>query len=229
MEAGRLDIKPLEPNFSLKDRVYDALREAILSMDLYASQEEVRLDERQLAAELGVSRTPIREAIHRLEQEGFVRVMQRRGVFVVRKTKREILEMIVTWAALESMAARLITKHATDEEISTLRTLFGTDDGNSRDQRLDEYSDKNIQFHQQILRISKNTLLQQMTDNLFDHVRAIRHMALGQNNRMERSIEDHLEIIEALEKRDTERAEQLVRRHTLDLAAHVEHHLDFLE
>ena len=93
--TAKLKVQPLEVNFSLKDKVYDALRQAIMSMDIYAVKDELRLDERQLAEDLGVSRTPIREAITRLEQEGFVRVAQRKGVFVVRKTKAEILEMIV--------------------------------------------------------------------------------------------------------------------------------------
>ena len=69
----------------------------------------MRLDERQLASDLGISRTPVREAMAQLEREGFVRSVPRRGIYVVRKSKREVIEMITAWAALESMAARLIT------------------------------------------------------------------------------------------------------------------------
>src|SRR3546814_18865141 len=76
--------------------------------------------------DLGGSRTPSREASNRLEQEGLVRSVPRKGVFVVRKTKAEILEMIVVWAALEGMAARLITLHASDAEIATLRAMSAT-------------------------------------------------------------------------------------------------------
>ena len=79
---------------------------AIVEIDIYADRDEHRLDERQLADQLGVSRTPIREALVRLEHEGLVRILPRRGAYVARKTKREILEMITVWAALESMAAR---------------------------------------------------------------------------------------------------------------------------
>ena len=225
----RLNVQPLEINFSLKDKVYDALRHAIMAMDIYASSEELRLDERQLAEDLGVSRTPIREAITRLEQEGFVRVAQRKGVFVVRKTKEEILEMIVAWAALEGMAARLITLQATDEEIQTLRELFADGDDNRLVARIDEYSDKNIQFHQRILRLSKNQLINEMADNLFAHMRSIRHRTIGESNRAERSIIDHMHIIEALEQRNTELAERLVRQHSLDLAAHVRENVHYLD
>ena len=76
-------------------------------MDIYDHDREIRLDERQLSDKLGVSRTPIREALTLLEQEGFIRLQPRRGIFVVRKTKTEIVEMIQVWAALESMAARM--------------------------------------------------------------------------------------------------------------------------
>jgi DNA-binding transcriptional regulator YhcF (GntR family) len=112
VNSARLVVQPLDLTFSLKDKVYQALKGGILSMNIYASPAEIRLDERQLADDLGVSRTPIREAISRLEQEGFVRIVQRKGVFVVRKTKREVVDLITAWAALEGMAARLVTQRA---------------------------------------------------------------------------------------------------------------------
>ena len=99
---------PIEASF--KSKAYAALKDAITKMDIYASSEPIMLDERELSEKLGVSRTPIREAVAMLEQEGFVRTVPRRGILVVRKTKREIVEMIQAWAALESMAARLIAE-----------------------------------------------------------------------------------------------------------------------
>ena len=106
MASVRAAVQPIELSLTLKDKTYEALKKALSEMNIYAEPEEPRLDERQLAEDLGVSRTPIREAIARLEQEGFVRVAPRKGVYVVRKSKQEILEMITVWAALESMAAR---------------------------------------------------------------------------------------------------------------------------
>ena len=81
-------------------------------MDIYRSRSDIRLDERQLAQDFGISRTPVREAMAQLEREGFVRSVPRRGVYVVRKTKKEVIELITAWAALEGMAARLITQNA---------------------------------------------------------------------------------------------------------------------
>ena len=88
------------------------LKNVIVAMDIYRSRDDIRLDERQLAQDFGISRTPVREAMAQLEREGFVRSVPRRGIYVVRKTKREVIEMITAWAALESMAARLITADA---------------------------------------------------------------------------------------------------------------------
>ena len=225
----RLDLQPIDVNFSLKDRTYEALKETIATINIYEGEGEPRLDERQLSEDLGVSRTPVREALARLAQEGLVRVVPRRGVFVVRKTKTEIFEMITVWAALESMAARLITENASDEEISGLRKMFATFENEKPQANIDEYSGTNIQFHQAILKLSKSDLLNSLTETLFIHMRSIRIRTIGENNRASRSIIDHMNIIEALERRDTDLAERLARQHTLDLAAHVEQHVDYLD
>jgi DNA-binding GntR family transcriptional regulator len=231
----RLAVQPLELTFSLKDRIYDALKETIAGMNIYAGTGEPRLDERQLAEDLGVSRTPVREAIARLEQEGLVRSVPRRGVFVARKTKREIVEMITVWAALESMAARLTATQATNEDIASLRALFATsaDDTatatSTAQANIDEYSSLNIRFHQAIIRLSASHLIETMTETLFIHMRAIRARTIGENNRIQRSIIDHMNIIRALEDRDAELAERLSREHTLGLAAHVEQHVTYLD
>src|SRR5262249_5617557 len=190
-------------------------------MDIYSSSEPAWLDERQLSERLGVSRTPVREALAMLEQEGFVKSLPRRGIIVVKKTKREIVEMVQAWAALESMAARLITLHAGDEAIATLRPLFeGFGESHKPREHLGEYSSANIAFHQAIIRISGAKLIADMTDNLVLHVRGIRQITIGRDNRAERSIRDHLAIIDALERRETELAERLSREHTLGLAAY---------
>ena len=120
MAQPKLNITPIETSVSLRSLAYDALKKAITEMDIYGHQQEMRLDERQLSQDLGVSRTPIREALTLLEQEGFVRSVPRRGIFVVRKSKNEIIEMILVWAALESMAARLAVQRASDADLESL-------------------------------------------------------------------------------------------------------------
>jgi len=223
-----LALPPISTSASLRDQAYAALKQAIIDADVYSHPGEVRLDERQLSRSLGVSRTPIREAMTLLEQEGLLRTAPRRGIFIVRKTKRQIVEMIEMWAALESLAARLATLHASDEEIAGLRRMFDEFRTSAPAEHINEYSDANIAFHQAIIRLSGSHLMGQTLENLFIHVRAIRRLTISQADRASRSIVDHMRIIEALEKRDTELAERLVRQHSLDLAAYVEKHGDFL-
>jgi DNA-binding GntR family transcriptional regulator len=153
----------------------------------------------------------------------------RRGIYVVRKSKQEVIEMITAWAALESMAARLITTNAKSEEIATLRKMFATFENGEARAHLDEYSEVNIEFHQTIIRMSNNHVLIDLAANLFTHMRMIRRKTIGEQDRVDRSIRDHINIIEALEARDTERAEDLVRNHALGLAEHVKKYADYLD
>ena len=229
MGHAKLAIEPIDANFSLKDKIYDSLKQAITSMNIYAEDAELRLDERRLSEKLEISRTPVREALARLEQEGLVQIVPRRGVYIVRKTKAEILEVVTVWAALESMAARLVIEKATDEEISSLRKMFTTFEGDKVKAHIDEYSETNIEFHQAILRLSQCNLLCKIADNLFIHMRSIRDRTIAEQDRANRSIIDHLHIIEALEKRDADLAAQLVRDHSMNLARHIEKHADYLE
>jgi DNA-binding GntR family transcriptional regulator len=226
--ATPLVLAPLNAK-SLRDQAYSRLKAAIADTDIYDPQQELRLDERQLTMALGVSRTPIREALSVLEQEGFIRTVSRRGIYIIRKSKREIIEMIQVWAALESMAARLATLHASDADISKLRHLFDEFQNSPPSEHLCEYSDANIAFHTEVIRLGGSQTIIDETRNLLLHVRAIRRATITQRDRASRSIVDHLRIIEALEGRDTELAERLTREHTLDLAAHVERYCDFLD
>src|SRR5215831_5557168 len=185
-----LDVPRLDTGTTFAKEAYTALKRAITAMDVYDHPQEIRLDERRLSEGLGVSRTPIREAMTLLEQEGFVRTRPRRGIYVVRKTKREIVEMITVMAALESMAARLAALRASAADLAALHRLMDDFRDGSNSQRLDDYSDANIAFHQAIIRMSGNALLAEMTENLFIHMRAIRKITIHQDNRAQRSIID---------------------------------------
>ena len=222
-------VDPLASPVNFKRQAYVALRNAIAAMDIYQSRAAIRLDERRLAQDFGISRTPVREAMAQLEREGFVRSVPRRGIYVVRKTRREVIELITAWAALEGMAARLITENAGDEEIASLRRMFTTFDNGELRAHLDEYSEVNIEFHQAIIRMSGNAVLINLAENLFTHMRMIRRKTIGEKDRGDRSIRDHMHIIEALEARDTARAETLVRDHALGLAEHVAKYADYLD
>ena len=220
-----LRIEPITESLSLKARAYKALKAAIMDLNIYAADAELRLDERDLSLRFGISRTPLREALAQLEQEGLVRIAPRRGIFIVRKTKAEILDMITVWAALESMAARLAATAATDKELADLRGLI-VFSGDEVAAKTGEYSDANIRFHQTIIGLGRNSLIGEITDSLFLHVRAIRQRTIFEADRARRSIADHTAIVEALTARDADRAERLVREHTMKLRDHVERHVN---
>jgi DNA-binding GntR family transcriptional regulator len=95
--------------------------------------------------------------------------------------------------------------------------------------KLDEYSEVNIEFHQSIIRMSRNGVLIDLAENLFTHMRMIRRKTIGESDRADRSIRDHMNIIEALEARETDRAGDLVRDHALGLADHVKRNADYLD
>jgi DNA-binding GntR family transcriptional regulator len=222
-QNGSLAVSPIRAEaVSIAQLAYQTLRDAILDMDVYRPNADLRLDEQTLATALGVSRTPVRGALARLESEGLVQIVPRRGVWIVRKSKAEITEMIRAWAALESMAARLLCERATDEEIGSLRALFSTFEDDQLRLRLDEYSDANLRFHQKIIELARSPVISTLAAGLLVHVRAIRGHMIGAEDRAERSIVDHMHIIQALESRDAELAERLVRNHALALADDVD-------
>lgn len=212
---------------TLTDRAYQELRRAILRIPIYDPGVDLRLDERALALELGISRTPVREALLRLEHEGVVRTVPRKGVYVVRKTKAEVLEVILASAALESLAARLAAERASDASVAALRREFPEFEAGDGRVPLDDYSEANVAFHQRLVELAESPLLAQLVGQLQVHMRAIRGRAMVESDRRSRSEVDHRHILEALEARDADLVEQRVRAHAVDLADHVARHVPF--
>ncbi len=222
-----LDIQPLQANASLRQLACDAIKQAITKMNIYDQLEEIRLDERQLSRDLGVSRTPIREALSLLEHEGFLRSVPRGGIFIVRKNKKEILETIAIWSALEAMAARLACEKASDEEIAMLRGI--AENRSHSDASGPEHARSSMGFHRAIMAMSKSGLMVEISENLFIHMRAVRSAALKQGDRAQRSLVEHMNIVEALEARDPQLSARRVEEHMMSLTAYIEEYGDFLD
>lgn len=232
-----LVLRAVTTEATLTSRAYDILREAIAEMPIYdGTDDDCRLDERALAEGLGISRTPVREALLRLETEGVVRAVPRRGIYVIRKTKAEIIEVILASAALEAMAARLAAERATDQEIADLVARFPefANDSEARPGEesqpadglrpavpLNEYSQLNLDFHQRIVELAHSELFSGLISRLQIHMRAIRQGTIGDDDRMIHSVVDHAHILEALAARDADAVEARVRQHAFDLAEHV--------
>ena len=211
---------------TLTERLASAIADGILDGTLRPGE---RLDELTLAHQHGVSRTPVREALRQLTTSGLIDMRPRRGAVVSQATREQIESLFVAMAEMEATCARLCALSMTPVERRRLqarqeRMLALAEAGSP-----DAYSDANIAFHQAIIHLSGSHLMGKTIENLFVHVRAIRRMTISQEDRASRSIADHMRIIEALESRDTELAENLVRQHSLDLAAHVDKHCDFLD
>jgi DNA-binding GntR family transcriptional regulator len=216
----KVTVGPPEAVLSFKMQAYLALKETISRMDIYGQRGDILIDDREICETLGISRTPVREALVRLEHEGFIRSVPRRGILVVRKTRRQIAEMIVVWAALAGMAARLFAEHATDEEIDTLCRAFHGPDAPA---------DGGIELHQSFIRSSRCALIGELTGNFGVHIRGICKLTLHEAGGEDTSVLVQREILEAIRTRDADRAEDLIRRHNLELAAHVERNCTFLD
>lgn len=203
---------------SSREKAYQALKSAILDMDIYSHRDEIRLDERKFAEEFGVSRTPVREAILLLAHEGFVRAAPHRGFFIARKTRAEILDEIAVWASLESMAARLACTVATDEQIRSLRVQLQDSRSDLEREYLADHSQADFSFHKRIIRLSGCGFMVETTDKLFVHMRWLSSFGIDRPLHRRRCIEEHAPIVEAIERRSPEWAGRLVRDHALGLA-----------
>ena len=227
--SSLISLERLDADWTLRDLAYDALKRAIMAMRIYDSPEEPRLDERSLAEDLGISRTPVREALLRLQHEGLLRIVPRRGVFVIRKRKREIIEIVLASAALEGIAARLAAERATDQEIASVREAFPEMASGPTLISVEEYSEINARFHQYLVDLARSEQLSRMVESLQIHMRAIRARTMGDGDRMHRSVGEHREIVEALENRDAQLVDLRVRDHGFHLAGHLSRFVDYLD
>ncbi|WP_082504339.1 GntR family transcriptional regulator [Methylobacterium sp. Leaf117] len=217
----QIELASIGGQVTLRDRAYESLRNAIGAMDIYHRNEEVRLDERKLSHDLGISRTPVREALNILQQQGFVRSEARRGVFVIRKSKREIIDMVYSCAALESMAARLACERATDAQIGSLRGFLTQPDTEYSSESSNEYFVFNIEFHRKIVLLAQCPVIQSLTNSMFIHLQNIRDRSFAQNRWLSEAIAAYTAIMEALEVRDAEAADRMIRVHALASVNHI--------
>lgn len=222
-----IDVAKIEAPISLSDRAYEAIKESLLKMDLADPSVEDRIDERGLAEKLGVSRTPLREAINRLVVEGFLRVVPRKGIYVVKKSKQEIVEILLIRAALEGLAARLATKHATENDIKRMKQIFASFNSKTRKRDFLKFSKANVEFHEFVLKLSHYRVLIHMASSVFEHMRWIRTKAAGFEERFEEAHKGHMQIIKAIEEKKPNLAEKYMKTHIEKLARYIEEKVEF--
>lgn len=188
------------------DMVYAILHEAILSGILPPGQ---RLGEELLAALFDVSRTPVREALLRLETTGLAHRVPRRGLIVARITPQEIVEVYVVRENLDGLAAYLAAQRATPSDVATLRAINEEFARAARAGKMVAMADLNLRFHEAIAHIARNSLLLQFLTQIHHRVRRIPGTTFQHPGRAASAVEEHASIVEAIQARDAERARQL--------------------
>ncbi len=207
-------VKAIQNPRNLKEAVYERLKENIVRGKLPAG---TKLGEINLAQKLGVSRTPLREAINRLEQDGFVKMIPRRGAFVKKHSLQEILENLEMREVLEGLAGRLAARHATPEMIRRMKSCFRGFSGGNVEGSISPYAHQNIRFHNLIIQASQNQKLIAIIRNLFDQMDMVRLHTIVLPGRARKSLSEHSAIIRYIEKGQAQKVERELRAHIADL------------
>lgn len=195
---------------SSADAVHDALVEGIENGWLVPG---TRLGEVYLAGVFSVSRTPIREALMRLEAEHLVERDRHRGLVVSRVTVEQIIEIYVVREALDGAAARLAASSALTLDIEELTQINDRLDGAARARRFAAMAELNVQFHLILARASRNEMLLRFTEQLYRFVRRFETTTFSHPGRAESALAEHRELIDALRRRDPAGAERIAREH----------------
>ena len=209
-----MDLLPIDmsASVSLRDLAYARLREALLDGRLTAGS---RINERTLATTLGVSTTPIKDALRRLESEGLGVPLPRRGTYVATLDPEDTHELVLLRAALEGTAARLAAERVGPDEktklpdlLSQMELLTGAGKGNL-------LVDVNEAFHLEIHRLSRSPRISRMVESLRIHDRATRNRILSEADEMQRALGEHQKIAKAILTKKPEAAENAMREHVL--------------
>jgi len=194
----------------LREIVFETLREAIINATLKPGE---RLMEIQLAEEMGVSRTPVREAIRKLELEGFVVMVPRKGAYVADISTKDIADVFEIRAALEGLAAGLAAERITEEELEQLERILVKIGECIKNNDLEKLIEVDTEFHDTLFKASRNERLVQIVSNLREQIQRFRTASLSTPGRMKYALEEHKKIVEAVSERNVELAQALAREH----------------
>lgn len=205
LEPIRLDsYKPL------RELVCENLRDAINKGVLSPGE---RLMEIQIAEEMGVSRTPVREAIRKLELEGFVVMIPRRGTYVANISIKDINEVYEIRTALDILAGGLAAERINDEEIEEMRQLLVLTEKYIEEKNLNKIIEIDSKFHDVLYTASRNERLVNIINNLREQITSIRGQSMNYPGRLADTLNEHREIVESIATRDIDRAQEAVRVH----------------
>lgn len=206
-ELGRIEIEQYKP---LRDIVFETLRTAILDGNLKPGE---RVMEVQLAEKLGVSRTPVREAIRKLELEGLLEMIPRKGAYVADVSIKDVLNVLEVRASLEGLAASLAAERITEEEIEHLKQSAKEFEEMNRANDRDGMVAKDTEFHSILLNASGNNKLLSIVEDLSDYVQRFRVIYFTEYSDSKDIIEEHRKLLNAISERDGEKASQAAKDH----------------
>jgi DNA-binding GntR family transcriptional regulator len=201
--------KVAEP-VSLKDKAYNAIKSAILSLKLKPGDPLV---ESELAQQLGISKTPVRDALLELEREGFVTKVLFKGTYVTEITLKDVREVFQLRAVLEGLAARLAAPLFSAEEVEEAEKIITAAEAALAKGDIALCSEHGKRFHRLIINKADNRRLQPIILNLDDHLQRFRLLSDQINGRLNKSLKEHRKVLEALRRRDPIAAEEAMQGH----------------
>ena len=208
----------------LRDVVFNTLRQAIITGEFAPGE---RLMEIALANRLGVSRTPVREAIRKLELEGLVKIIPNKGAYVTGITPKDVQDIYMIRSMLEGMCARWATEHITPEQIEQLEEIVLLSEFHLKKDKdkVVQVSDLDGKFHHVLYEASNSRIMEHTLSDFHKYVKMARMLSVGAKNRAEKSIEEHKAILEAIKKGDADEAERLANLHIMHVMENL--HIEF--
>ncbi|MBQ8857053.1 MAG: GntR family transcriptional regulator [Lachnospiraceae bacterium] len=198
--------------YSLRGKVYDRIREDILN-GVYKEQEELK--EATLGEKMGVSRTPVREALRQLELEGLVEIIPNKGARVTGITKKDIDDIYQIRYLLEGLSARWATEHVTEEQIDKMEETLYLTEFHAKKGNYTQVYDLDSQFHELMYEASGSKMLNHILSDFHMYVTRIRKTSLASDNRSKNSTDEHRAILDAIKERNADKAEECAHNHVL--------------
>lgn len=208
--AGHLKPIKLDSYKPLRELVCETIRQAIIDGTFSPGE---RLMEIQMADEMGVSRTPVREAIRKLELEGFVVMIPRRGTYVADISIRDITEIYEIRTSLDVLAAGLAAERITDDELETLNRLLVEIGQHIADNNMEKIVEVDTAFHDILYQASRNERLCSIINNLREQLTGIRGRSMSYPGRLVETMDEHRSLVDCIAARNVEAAQNAARVH----------------
>ena len=214
----RVTLEPVQTReySPIREEVFAMLRQAILTGKLQPGD---RLVERELAEQLGVSRTPVREALRKLELENLVTHIPRKGVVVSEISRKDVIEIFDIRASLEGLAASLAAQKATVEDMQELEALLKQMETAAGSKDIENLNEIHDQFHKMLCNLADSPRLVGMINSLSDYINRFTKAGYSIPGRSDAAMQEHQDLLESLEARDAVRAEALAGDHVMNSKA----------